>query len=130
MFAANEEFADPADSSAASYQLHPVDEIEPTPEETDLESVGRSLAKILVWCAESKSIVGLGQRLWVFLYVVRPDLIEGQTLDQFGALDNKTRQAVDKVVQEFQDNFNTKGRNMRSTETRLACQKSHLIQNA
>lgn len=121
-----EEFKDPADSAAASYQSHPVDDMEPESDSEDLQAVGRALSKVLVWSAEAKSIVALGQRLWVFLYVVRPDLIEGQTLDQFGSQSNKTRQAVDKVVQEFQDNFNIKGRNMRSTETRLACQNAHL----
>ena len=121
-----EEFQDVAESVNASYRYHPIEDIEPATESHDLQAVGESLSKILVWAAEAKSIVALGQRLWVFLYVVRPDLIEGQTLDQFGSQSNQTRQAIDKVVQEFQDNFNIKGRNMRSEETRLACQKSHL----
>jgi len=123
-----DEFKDPADN--AFYRHHPQDDIEPIPESEDIEAVGRALSKILVWASEAKSIVALGQRLWVFLYVVRPDLIEGQTLDQFGSQSNQTRQAVDKVVQEFQDNFNIKGRNMRSTETRLKCQEAQLKQTA
>lgn len=123
-------FSDIANSSAASYYSHPIDEIEPIERNQDLEALGRALAPVLVWCAEAKSLVSMGQRMWVFLYVVRPDLINGQTLDQFGSMDNKTRQAIDKIVQNFQGTFNIKGRNMRSSETRLACQKSHLKQVA
>lgn len=120
------EFYDPADSNAASYSHHPVDDLEPSVSDRDLQAVGFALAKILVWCAEAKTIVALGQRFWVFLYIVRPDLINGQTLEQFGSFNNVTRQAMDKLVQQFQDNVGMKGRNMRSSETRLQCQKSHL----
>jgi hypothetical protein len=118
---------DPSTWNNASYEHHPMDDMEPISEK-DLAEVGRSLSKILVWMAEPRSIVGYGQRLWVFLYSVRPDLIEGQTLDDFGKLNNATRQAMDKVVQQFQDNFGVKGRNTKRSETRIQCQQSHLKQ--
>ncbi len=76
-----EGFHDPEDSSAASYESHPVEQIEPSAAKDDLEALGRILAPILVWAAEARTLVGLGQRLWVLIYVIRPDLIAGETLD-------------------------------------------------
>ena len=118
-------FNDPADSNEASYRHHPMDDIEPE-QSSQMDELGKALAPILVWTAQSKSIVQMGQRFWVFLYVIRPDLTNGQTLEQFGSFDNKTRQFMDKLVVEFCDNFHIKGRNTRNEETRLECQKSHL----
>lgn len=119
-------FHDPADSSEASYVEHPVDEIEPMKECVDFRAFGNFLARVYVWVSEARDIIGLGKRQWVQLYVLRPDLIKGQTMEQFGALDSTTRQGMDKLVQEFRATFKIKGRNMRSDETRLKCQKSQL----
>ncbi len=122
-------FFDPADSSAASYNSHPVDELEPLDDPSaihvDFKLYGNILSRVYVWVAEARDLVALGKRQWVQLYVLRPDLIKGQTLDQFGALDSVSRQGMDKLVQEFRATFGIRGRNMRSDETRLQCQKSH-----
>jgi hypothetical protein len=119
-------FHDPADSSAASYSTHPVDQMEPLEESIDFRAFGSFLARVYVWVSEARDIVGMGKRQWVQLYVLRPDLIRGQTMDQFGALDSTSRQGMDKLVQEFRATFGIRGRNMRSDETRLKCQQSHL----
>lgn len=122
----NGDFHDPAESNGASYSHHPMDDMEPEPESVDFRAFGNFLARIYVWVSEARDIVGMGKRQWVQLYVLRPDLIRGQTMDQFGAQDNATRQGMDKLVQEFRATFGIKGRNMRSDETRLKCQNSHL----
>lgn len=126
MLAFNEGFSDVANSSDASYSHHPMEDMEPQVEQIDFRAFGNFMARVYVWVSESKDLVGLGKRQWVQLYVLRPDLIAGQTLDQFGSLDNVTRQGMDKLVQEFQDTFHIKGRNQRTTETRIQCQRAQL----
>lgn len=132
----SERFFDPADSSAASYGSHnpdkgehPINNFEPLEDPSavhiDFKVYGTLLSRIYVWVSEAKDIVAMGKRQWVQLYIIRPDLIKGQTLDQFGAEDSVTRQGMNKLVQEFRATFGIRGRNMRSDETRLQCQKSH-----
>lgn len=122
------EFHDAADKPEASYELHPVEQMEPMEEiQVDILVVGNFMAKVYAWVAEgSGDLIQLGKRQWVQLYVLRPDLIQGQTLDSFGGQDGKTRQAMDKLVQDFQRTFHIKARNTRSNETRLNSQRAHL----
>ena len=122
-------FHDPADSNAASYSDHPVNHIEPEDESAvwiDFKAWGNLQARIYAWRSQAQNVVNWGYRGWVEVYVMRPDLIQGQTLEMFGNETNVTRQAINKLVQEFRALTGIRGRNMRSNETRLKCQSSHL----
>lgn len=122
-------FHDPADLNEASYSSHPMEEMEPLEDKDtvwiDFKAFGNLQARIYAWKSLSRDIVGWGYRGWVEVYVMRPDLIQGQTLEMFGDETNVTRQAINKLVLEFRSLTGMRGRNMRSNETRLRCQKAH-----
>lgn len=123
-------FHDPADSNEASYEAHPQDILEPIEDDPsavwiDFKAFGNVQARIYAWRSLAQDVVGWGYRGWVEVYVMRPDLIQGQTLEMFGDETSVTRQAINKLVLEFRSLTGMRGRNMRSDETRLKCQKSH-----
>ena len=112
------------------YNHHPVDDIEPMPEDTNLTEVAEKFARVLEWASRASSLVGMGQRMYVVLYAMRPALIEGMTLEQMGKLNGSTRQAVDKLICDFRDTFGgIQTRNERSDATRRKCMISDKERN-
>lgn len=88
---------------------------------------GSVLGPVLEWARRGTSLSQLGQRLLAMAYVLRPALIGGKTLAAIGGLTGKTRQAVDKLVQDFRDTFGgVKSRNMRPEQNRLVCRNAQL----
>ena len=73
--------------------------IDPARESRDLavEVIGR----LLIWMADGSTLPDRGLRASVALYCVRPDLINGATLEQIGNLAGCTRQAVHKLADNF-----------------------------
>jgi len=57
--------------------------------------------RLLIWMADGRTLEDRGLRACVALFCVRPDLIDGATLDQIGALGGCSRQAVHKLAIEF-----------------------------
>jgi hypothetical protein len=106
---------------------HPVDYIEP---ELSADEAKRLVAewfgRVLVWASQASSLVQMGQRLYVILYVLKPALIEGMTLEAIGAQNQVTRQAIDKLVTDFRDTFGVKSHVMRPEQTRKRCKQSQL----
>jgi hypothetical protein len=51
--------------------------------------------------ADGRTLEERGLRACVALYCIRPDLIDGATLDRIGALAECSRQAVHKLANEF-----------------------------
>ena len=65
----------------------------------DVQQEARTMATevirhLLIWIADGKTLHERGLRASVALYCIRPDLVNGATLDQIGAQAGCTRQAV------------------------------------
>ena len=59
------------------------------------------VCRLLIWMADAPTIEDRGLRASVALYCVRPDLINGATLEKVGALAGRTRQSVHKLANSF-----------------------------
>lgn len=77
-------FADPVDPRVEAREL-------------SLEVVRR----LLLWMADARTLRERGVRATVALYCIRPDLINGATLEDIGERAGCTRQAVFKLVDSF-----------------------------
>lgn len=60
-----------------------------------------AMSRLLIWLADAPTLKTRGVRATVALYCVRPDLIDGATLERIGELAGITRQAVHKVAENF-----------------------------
>lgn len=60
-----------------------------------------ALCRLLIWMAEGPNLEERGLRATVALYCVRPDLINGATLEQIGDRSGRSRQAVHKLATSF-----------------------------
>jgi hypothetical protein len=72
----------------------------------DLQAQVREMAaevvgRVLIWMAESSTLDERGLRSTVALYCVRPDLIEGASLEKLGQLSGRSRQAMHQLAQDF-----------------------------
>ena len=72
----------------------------------DVQQEARAMATevirhLLIWMADGKTLQERGLRASVALYCIRPDLVNGATLDQIGAQAGCTRQAVHKLARAF-----------------------------
>jgi hypothetical protein len=88
---------------------------------------GRFFRRPLAWIRRCTSLMQLGKRAYSATYVLRGDLIDSATCAAIGGLDNRSRQAANKPVQEFSDSF--KGINslpMRGNRTRKLCKRAQL----
>ena len=75
-------------------------------EPTNVRQQARELAleaicRLLLWTADAPTLSDRGLRMSVALYCVRPDLIDGATLEEIGAEAGCTRQAVHKLANAF-----------------------------
>jgi hypothetical protein len=59
------------------------------------------ICRLLIWIADGSILDDRGLRASVALYCVRPDLVDGQTLEQIGARSGRTRQHVHKLAGSF-----------------------------
>jgi hypothetical protein len=88
---------------------------------------GKMYGRVLEWLRRGDRISELGERIMILFYVLRPDLIEGSTLAQLGAISNKTRQAKDKLTNCLRDTYDgLKARTMRADVTRARCRIAQL----
>ncbi len=92
---------------------------------TDPHQVGLFFWRPLVWVRKCTSLVQLGKRGYSMIYVLAGDLINSSTCAAIGELDNKTRQAANKPIQDFRDSFGgIKSLPMRGKITRKRCKNS------
>ena len=73
---------------------------------TDPRAEARALAlevicRLLLWMADAPTLEDRGLRTSVALYVVRPYLLDGVTLEQIGEQTGRTRQHVHKLADSF-----------------------------
>jgi len=86
-----------------------------------------SSGHIMEWTRRGTSLSQIGQRVWVVAYILAPAVIGSATLQLIGSFTNKTRQAVNKIVQDFRDTFGgVRSRAMRDDSTRLLCKIAQL----
>ena len=75
---------------------------EPTdPRQEALAMASEVIRRLLIWMADGRTLEERGLRACVALYCIRPDLIDGATLDRIGVLAERSRQAVHKLASEF-----------------------------
>ena len=92
-----------------------------------LEHCGFIFARYLEWMRRAPTVSGIGERLDLTAYVLRPDLLTANTLAKLGALVGKTRQAKDKLANCQRDTFSgIKALPMRADITRDRCRASQL----
>ena len=83
-------------AEAESFFTEPVD-----PRQEAQAMASEVIRRLLIWMADGRTLEDRGLRACVALYCIRPDLIEGTTLDQIGVLAGCSRQAVHKLAIEF-----------------------------
>lgn len=59
------------------------------------------VCRLLLWMADAPTIEDRGLRTSVALYCVRPDLIDGATLEKIGHASGRTRQHIHKLAVSF-----------------------------
>ncbi len=60
-----------------------------------------AVCRLLLWMADAPTIEDRGLRASVALYCVRPDLIDGETMEKIGDVTGRTRQWVHKLADDF-----------------------------
>lgn len=91
-----------------------------------IEALSKAMRRVWCWLGDARGkLSAYGMRGMALLYLVRHDLIDGMTLEEIGAMDNATRQNIDKPVGELRDILNGfQNHVMKSEETRSICQTS------
>jgi len=75
---------------------------EPTsPREEERAAALEVICHLLLWMADAPTLEDRGLRTSVALYCIRPDLIDGSTLEKIGELSGRTRQAVHQLADNF-----------------------------
>lgn len=88
---------------------------------------GPGLGRLLDWLRQAPSLSAMGARVHAAAYVIVPTAIGARTLASLGSMNQKTRQAWDKMVQDFRDTFDgIRSRAMRGDETRIKCRDAQL----
>ena len=81
-------------------------ETELFPEPLDKDSEARLMASqvvclMLIWMADAPTIEERGLRTSAALFCIRPDLIDGETLESLGDKSGRTKQYVHKLAESF-----------------------------
>lgn len=93
--------------------------------ERDPLETGRFFRRPLAWVRKCTSLLQLGKRGYSMIYVLCGDLINSATCAAIGGLDNKSRQAANKPIQDFRDTFGgIKSLPMRGKQTRKRCKQA------
>lgn len=71
------------------------------PQQEARELAVEALCRLLIWMAEGPNLEERGLRATVALYCVRPDLIDGVTLEEIGDRSGRSPQAVHKLARSF-----------------------------
>jgi hypothetical protein len=61
------------------------------------------ICRLLIWIADAASAEARGLRATVALYCVRPDLLNGITLEEIGERSGMSRQGVFKLAADFRE---------------------------
>jgi len=80
----------------ASFFVEPLD-----PRREARELALEVICRLLLWMGDAPTLEDRGLRTSVALYCVRPDLIDGETLEKIGEQTGRTRQWVHKLADSF-----------------------------
>jgi hypothetical protein len=72
-----------------------------SPRQEALAMASDVICRLLIWMADGRTLADRGLRASVALYCIRPDLIDGTTLDRIGVVAGCSRQAVHKLAIAF-----------------------------
>lgn len=61
------------------------------------------ICRLLIWIADGNTVEDRGLRATVSLYCVRPDLLNGITLEQIGERSGMSRQGVYRLATDFRE---------------------------
>jgi|SRR5690606_22676219 len=75
-------------------------------EPADVKTEARKIAsevvsRLLIWMADAPTLEERGLRAVVALYCIRPDLVQGVTLEDIGRSSGRTKQAIHKLAVSF-----------------------------
>lgn len=59
------------------------------------------ISRLMIWVVDAPTLAGRGLRFNVMLFCIRPDLVDGATLEEIGDGAGCTRQAVHKLARDF-----------------------------
>ena len=69
------------------------------------EDLAHALGRLLAWILRAKTLAGVGFRVMIVAYNVRPDLIGGKTLEEISHMMGYGRSAAHNQSREFQRTF-------------------------
>lgn len=61
------------------------------------------ICRLLIWIADAGTVEARGLRATVALYCIRPDLLDGVTLEKIGEASGLSRQGVFKLAADFRE---------------------------
>ena len=85
-----------SDGNTGSFFFEPID-----PREEARAQTIEAFTRLLIWFAEGANVTQRGIRTTVALYCVRPDLINGMTLEQIGEMGGIGGKAVFSIAKDF-----------------------------
>lgn len=92
---------------------------EEQPSSDHIRELSDSLGRILCWLLAGRFPARIGFRAYIIAYVLRPDLINGMTLTQIGALSGCGKTFAHKLVINFRQTFGITGANARPHASRI-----------
>lgn len=111
---------DAAEMSAASYERHPVEDIEPLPPPDDrtADAIGRILRWLGANLELDRNPALLGVKTAALLYIVRPDMLDGRPASEIAARLGASKQGFNKQLRSFLRWTGYRGRHLRTPEVR------------
>lgn len=93
-------------------------EAERSPHDLNTSDMGNALGGLLVWLLEAKTLSAVGFRARILTHKLRPDLIDGMTLEQIAAETGHGRSYAHKLSKALSATLGVKGMHDRSEEAR------------
>lgn len=84
---------------------HPADLIEPQNRDALIDEFRELLTPLFLYLARGRSQRNVALRTWVLLYLVRRDLINGETIDQRANAAGVNVATIKVLIREFRTNF-------------------------
>lgn len=82
------------------------------------EDMAFAIGRMLAWMVEGRSLASVGNRVFIVAHKIRPDIINGMSLDGIARMSGQGRSAAHKLSKEFEQIFQVHGIHDRSAEAR------------
>ncbi len=83
-----------------------------------------ALSRMLAWQIDGGKPHLIGMRTLVICHTINPEIINGMTLEEIGAIFGYGRSAIHKISNDFTSTFNVHGLHQRSKETKAKLSKA------